>query len=99
MATTAAFETTDTMHYHSRAIKDGLKASIQRLEKAKAHIPPPLVNNSKNVQQDWLAPSANADFDKVRACLALHPNGALPPLHHAPLNAWSDGSLILAQSE
>ena len=65
----AGFETTDTMHYHSRAIREGLKASISRLAHAKAHIPAPefaASNNHNNIQQDWAAPNS-VDFDK--ACL------------------------------
>ena len=57
---------TDTMHYHSRAIRDGLKASIKRLDKAKAHIPLPLTTN-KNIMmhQDWVAPSGSMEFRKA----------------------------------
>lgn len=63
----AGFETTDTLHYHSRAIRDGLKASINRLAHAKAHIPLPefaASNTQNNIQQDWTAP-ASMDFDKA----------------------------------
>ena len=56
---------TDMMHYQSRAIRDGLKASIQRLDKAKAHIPPPLKMKQNVMDQDWVAPSDNLDFHKA----------------------------------
>lgn len=68
-----AFSTRDTMHYHSRAIRAGLKASILRLDKAKAHIPLPLTSKTnESVQQEWVAPTASLDFLKVRHVDMLH---------------------------
>lgn len=67
---------TDTMHYESRAIRDSLRASTERLNASKSHAAAAAL---RAVQQDWAAPKIAVDLDKVphmRACLyryiALH---------------------------
>lgn len=65
----AGLQSTDVLHYESRAIRAGLKASINRLTSAKGYIPSSLTPEElrqHGVPQDWSAPKVIVDFEEVR---------------------------------
>lgn len=65
----AGLQSTDVLHYESRAIRAGLKASINRLASAKGYIPSSLTPEElrqHGVPQDWSAPKVIVDFEEVR---------------------------------
>uniref|UniRef100_A0A7R9VF90 Uncharacterized protein n=1 Tax=Chlamydomonas euryale TaxID=1486919 RepID=A0A7R9VF90_9CHLO len=56
---------TDLMHYETRAIRDGLAASVKRLNAAKGYIPPmktAATMGAGSVEQDWSPPGTCIDL-------------------------------------
>lgn len=80
----AGLQSTDVLHYESRAIRAGLKASINRLASAKGYIPSSLTPEElrqHGVPQDWSAPKVIVDFEEVRAwavCMGRQRMGFTP---------------------
>ncbi|KAG1681147.1 hypothetical protein FOA52_015590 [Chlamydomonas sp. UWO 241] len=53
----------DAQHYESRAIREGLKASIKRLSHTKGYIPAMLIATQSSVEQDFRSPTQNIDLE------------------------------------